>query len=336
MQIQRRAAMAGSVFLIALGTGYIMQNGDAVASRFSADNSRDTQASIQQDTPVHQPIVALQNASAPLPRDPSVVALAQPAPRVFADRTPQPDTGMTDVIAGTDGALSPFGLPCVVELIAVPGPAATVLLSIDAPCHAGQPITVSQDVLRFTDVLSSDGTFQARVPALSTAPEFNVSFEGGTEIQAQALVPEASGYERVALQWQGDTGLQLHAFEFGADYGDAGHVHAAAAYAPERALQMGAGYLTQLGRPSVPGGWVGEVYSFPASDARDRGVVRISIEAEVTATNCGRDISAETLQPVLGSGLDVVDVTFAVPACDAVGDFLVLNNVLRDMKIAAN
>lgn len=336
MQTQRRAAMAGSVFLIALGTGYIMQNGDAVASRFTADSSRDAQAPFQQNGPAHQRVAATQSPDISLPRDPKVVALAQPASKAFADHAPRPDAGLNDVIAGTDGELSPFGLPCDVELTAQPGPAATVLLSINAPCHAGQPVTVSQDVLRFTDVLASDGTFQTRVPALSVAPEFTVRFEGGAETRGQALVPDASDYERVALQWQGDTGLQLHAFEFGAGYGDTGHVHAGAAHAPERALQPGAGYLTQLGRSSVPGGWMGEVYSFPAKDAQERGVVRISIEAEVTSVNCGREISAETLQPVLGPGLDVLDVTFAVPACDAVGDFLVLNNVLRDMKIAAN
>ena len=65
------------------------------------------------------------------------------------------------------------------------------------------------------------------------------------------------------------------------------------------------------------------------------GAIRISIETEITTANCGREMRAESLQP--GSdGYEPVELTLFVPGCEALGDILVLKNVLRDMKIASN
>ena len=64
--------------------------------------------------------------------------------------------------------------------------------------------------------------------------------------------------------------------------------------------------------------------------------MRVSVEAEVTKANCGREIAAETLQPGADGTMQAVEITLAVPDCSAVGEFLVLKNVLRDLKIASN
>ncbi|NHX28285.1 hypothetical protein HA397_30580, partial [Escherichia coli] len=65
-------------------------------------------------------------------------------------------------------------------------------------------------------------------------------------------------------------------------------------------------------------------------------VVRLNIEAEVTAANCGRELIGETLQPAADGTLTASEINLSVPGCDAAGEFLVLKNLLRDLKIASN
>ena len=80
-----------------------------------------------------------------------------------------------------------------------------------------------------------------------------------------------------------------------------------------------------------------EVYTFPTSRASDAGTVALTVESEVTDANCGRDIAAQSIAP-RGAGKPprTRDLVLSVPDCGAKGDFLVLNNLLDDLKIAAN
>ena len=79
-----------------------------------------------------------------------------------------------------------------------------------------------------------------------------------------------------------------------------------------------------------------EVYTFPTLTSDSAGRIGLSVEAEVTAANCGRQIAAQTLQLKPGETLRSRDVTLDMPACDANGDFLVLKNLFEDLKVAAN
>jgi hypothetical protein len=73
-----------------------------------------------------------------------------------------------------------------------------------------------------------------------------------------------------------------------------------------------------------------EVYTFPKSAEVP---VQVVIEATVTEATCNRDLLGETLASVAGK-VSVTDLTVAMPGCDAVGDYLVLNNLLPEMNIA--
>jgi hypothetical protein len=66
------------------------------------------------------------------------------------------------------------------------------------------------------------------------------------------------------------------------------------------------------------------------------GTVHVSVEAEVTAFNCATDVSGQTIQRQGDGSMRPVSVTVAMPDCDAIGEFLVLKNLLRDLKIASN
>jgi hypothetical protein len=78
-----------------------------------------------------------------------------------------------------------------------------------------------------------------------------------------------------------------------------------------------------------------EVYSFPRAASSRNGQVTLSVETEVTAENCGRDVSAQSLELRNGDTLRTRDMVLSVPNCSAIGDFLVLNNLVEDLKIAA-
>jgi hypothetical protein len=79
-----------------------------------------------------------------------------------------------------------------------------------------------------------------------------------------------------------------------------------------------------------------EVYSFPITQAQRDGVVMLRLEAEVTADNCGHDLEAQGLSLDASGRLTVQDVILSMPDCGAVGDFLVLQNLFDDLKIAQN
>jgi hypothetical protein len=94
---------------------------------------------------------------------------------------------------------------------------------------------------------------------------------------------------------------------------------------------MQGGYLTVLGDRTAPLPMLAEVYTFPIDLAEP---VDLTIEASVTDATCDRELLGEVL---LSEGGEVTktDLTMATPTCDAIGDVLVLNNPLPDLKLAA-
>jgi hypothetical protein len=331
MRSVRRILLAGAVFAIALGTGFVMQNGDAIASRSALVNGG-AQALI---APSADPVLVDPPATVPeasLPQDPGPARLPGLSP--LAARRPAAEA--EDLAARLDllSRLSPFGLPCEAALSVEPAYGAMIALSLSAPCQATMPVTVTQGGLRFTTMTDRTGALRLTLPALSPEATVTLRFDDGSMQHAKVDVPEAADFARVALQWQGETGLSLHAFEFGAERGGPGHVHAGAAHSSQRAA-LGAGFMTALGAPQVPGAWLAEIYSFPIRGARREGFVDIVVEAEITAATCGREVRAETLQPAHDGPDATVGLTLTVPDCAAVGDFLMLKNLLRTMKVAA-
>ncbi|MBT0957649.1 hypothetical protein IV417_09635 [Alphaproteobacteria bacterium KMM 3653] len=359
----RRYAMAGSVFSLALATGFVMQNGDKIASLVVG---ADDEAVVVGSAPIElgdepKPAVAaaiplpestpmaevptvegaevIQLAAAEgltLPSDPMSDALPQVAPgdmaaAVSVDAMPSP----AEAVEGQT-RFSEYGLPCSVEITAAEGIGGLVDLSLTAPCYANSPVTITHEALRFTQATNEAGVMQVSVPALAETAKFELGFDTGSVATTETKVSVFRLMSHAAVQWQGDNGMQIHAFEYGSDYGQEGHISGAAPQSAHRADRLAGGFLTRLGEPGIPGAWMAEVYSFPTGGMSDNGVVRINIEAEVSSTNCGREMRAETIQPNASGSYSMVDLTLAMPNCDAAGEFLVLKNILRDIKIAAN
>jgi hypothetical protein len=158
----------------------------------------------------------------------------------------------------------------------------------------------------------------------------SITFDGET-IDSAIAVPDADDFQHVAIVWDGPQLLRLHAFEFGAKRDQFGHVWAKAPKSPDRATRGTGGFLTRLGDGN---GTSAEIYSFPAGQSRNTGVVRLVVEADVTPSNCGHQVEALALQTDPLGGMDVTEVALKMPQCEAVGRVVRLQNLFQDMRLA--
>lgn len=370
MSRAKQIVMAGGTFSVALGIGFVMQNGDALAGRFTDE----AQTPAVQSEPLIVAMPQEQADSLPtetaaiivpaiaLTAEPAMPALvapmaAIPAPVQIAVNMPvdtqspafTPDQmELAAVEAGEVMAdILPEVLPiapsepvalepvCDPGLTATLGAAAMVELTLSAPCSPDAAVVIHHQGMMFTVVTDAAGFASVTVPALTAVSVFVAEFSGGTGAAVSITVPDLANFDRAVLQWQGQGGMELHALEFGAANTDDGHVWAGAARDAAVALAGTGGFMTRLGDDSAETALIAEVYTFPTGSALHDGTIDLSVEAEVTAANCGRDVTAQSIQIVPGTDNAVVDLTMTMPTCDAVGEFLVLNNMFQDLTLAA-
>ncbi len=228
------------------------------------------------------------------------------------------------------------GFGCDIAFTAQPVAAAMVRLSLSAPCLANERFTLHHNGMMFADATDDAGQAEIAVPALNTAAVFIVTFASGASAVAQADVETLEYYDRAVVQWRGGEGPQIHALEYGADYGQEGHVWGGADRGMADAARGEGGFVTRLGDEDVFEPMLAEVYTFPSGTALADGEIRLSVEVEVMAGNCGKDIEAQALQKHGTARMQVRELTLEMPDCDAVGDYLVLKNLLDDLNIARN
>jgi hypothetical protein len=222
---------------------------------------------------------------------------------------------------------------CAVSVTASPAPMASVDLVVLAPCFRNDRVTVHHNGMMFTNATDATGTLKMTVPALTENAIFIVALASNKGAVAITQVPELADYDRVVLQWVGESAFQIHAREFGADYGTPGHIWIGM---DETTPSEQHGTILRLGDAEGLAPHQAEIYTFPRGMSRKSGTVSMTIEAEVTADNCGKDVSAQTIELGGDGGLKTRDLVLTVPDCTTIGDFLVLNNLVEDMKIAAN
>lgn len=263
------------------------------------------------------------------PVKPEIPALASPPVVLAAFEDP---ASVTDAVPGEPASPD---LSCEYTLTATPDAAAMVKLNMSAPCMKNERFTLHHNGMMISEVTDESGAIEFHAPALSQNAVFIVAFVNGEGAVATVEVPSLELYDRAIVQWQGDSDLQIHAREFGADYGTDGHVWAGAARDLSAASSGAGGFITRHGAADLENALVVEAYTFPAAMMDRDGDVRLTVETEVSQGNCGRDIEAQSIQRDADGDLKTQDLVLAVPECDAIGDFLVLKNLLNDLKIAA-
>lgn len=364
MNLNPKYITAGVTLAAAAVTAHLMQSGDAPGSQQSAAQvasmaavaapvqetvkpkpaltpNKVTLVAAQPSSPSPSPAPAtanVQDASLPVP--PADTLMPAPLPQVGADLQTRMSAVSLEPTSETAKPVEPernqFGLTCGAIMTASVKEMAMIGLTLTAPCRGDQSVTVAHAGMVFSGKINHLGTYTVEVPALMAEADFAVTFEDGEQVVAFADVPMADEIERVVLQYQGASGLQIHALEFGADYDEDGHVWMGAARDPETAARVGGGYMTVLGLVDQIDPLIAEIYTYPKTTDDREGVVRLSIEAEVTALNCETEATGQTIQSD-AAGLAVpVDLTVAMPDCTAIGEYLVLKNLLRDLKIASN
>ena len=317
MKLDRtRLTTAVGTFGVAIGIGFVMQHGGSIIDTFLEDRAK--------------PQINVVQASAGISAD-TLGVLA-------ASGTNNAQIPLSTSVVQNSAAAVASRRDCIVRLMATLAPAASADLTVTAPCHANERLTMHHEGLIFTGVTDNEGRFETTIPALNKHAVFIAAFESGAGAVVNTRMNDVDLYDRVVLQWKGDTPLQIHAREFGADYGAMGHVWADSAMNADRAELGQGGFLTRLGDARTAEPMMAEIYTFPSGSVQSSGVVRLTVETPVTPANCGREIEAETFQVRRGAAQDAVEVTLAVavPPCDAVGDHLVLQNLLTDLTIAQN
>ncbi len=309
---RRRVATIVVVLFIAFLSGHLMQT-------ILAD---DAPVASVRDAPDAAPVIRRGDEPKPLPTPPAATLMPiLERPPVLPERADEPEVS-PDIEASAD--------PCQPRVFATPAVAATVILSLRAPCHHSTGVEIRQGPLVAMQTTDAEGRLTVRLPALATDVVIEVSV-GETVVTAETQVTDAENYRHVALTWDGPQMLRLNAFEFGAARNDVGHVWSGAPKSPKRASRGSGGFLTRLLSEDGPSA---EIYSLPVNASPLRGVVRLVAEARVTAENCGRVVKARAFQPTAFRRLSETDVEVALPDCDHLGEVVVLQNLLRDVRLA--
>lgn len=354
MSRTRLIGMVGGTVACALAIGYLMQRGQPVPppikapAPLSAQEGPSTAPKAKPAQPAPPPgrvriaegeeldiqKIALTSAQPAAEPEKDILHMPASAPIVPADPEPiaAPAPGSTPADTPEEAAAAPAP-NCDVTAEVVPGPMAMVDFKVVAPCLGNARLVVHHNGMTFSAVTDADGNLDVAIPALAERAVFIAAFDNGEGAVATARVSDVADYDRVVLQWQGKSGFQIHAREFGAAYGTPGHIWSGAAPVDHPAHTTGA--VIRLGTDDALSPLLAEVYTFPSSAADRSGSIALSIEAEVTENNCGRDISAQLLQRQGEDRIRTRELELAVPDCGAIGDFLVLNNLLDDLKIAA-
>lgn len=343
----KRYILVGGTVVAALGIGFVMQQfpepGPRVAQgrtdmqTAALDASPDAPAAVQSDVMPDLGVFGLSGvahtSASPEPAEKPAKARPESAPEETEVAAVEPEGGENAVVSDAQPLAQADS--CEPMMTAESAPAAMVELSISAVCLPSARLTIHHNGMMLSYRTDDAGNATIRVPALASEALFIASFENGEGAVARALVADIADYERVILQWRGEAGFQLHAFEFGAGYGEDGHIWQQSPGVPARALDGQGGFVAALGDPAIDNGLRGEVYTFPISAAA-AGKVELSAEIAVSDMNCARDIEAQALQLVGSGDLKAQDLALAMPSCEVAGDILMLKNLLQDMKIAQN
>jgi len=343
VDMKRRLARGVAVIAIALGAGQLVQSmsGKAPAPR-AAENQIDTKpkaikrvAATDTAAVKPAPMVTLAAPAEAVPKPPVAASVTAPkaaetAP-VAAQKPSLPEVATTPA-AKAEAPLQAVAEACPVSLDLSAADNAMIAITLIAPCHANERVVLKHAGLTVTAKTTLTGALFADLPALEQNARVEVMFKDATLATAEIAVPDLAGMRRFAVQWQQDDAFQLHGFEDGSDFGGPGDVSAATPHQPIAGAPAKGGFMTLLGDATTDLPMLAQVYTYPETTTAKPEVV---LEAAVTPATCGRELLGQTLQ-TSADAVKISDIALAMPECDAVGDYLVLKNLVPEMTIAAN
>ncbi|MEP5153757.1 hypothetical protein [Planktotalea sp.] len=342
----KRIVMAGGVLATAGAIGFVMQNGDTAKARYAQTTVPDISGTASD--PLEVTDIALTSSSVVVDSSTEATPKSSVASDVDTTTVEMPAKEMEEPVIRTAGlgdvavpsadmseADAPAAL-CDIDVTAVAADAAMVDLSLSADCYPNERVTFHHNGMMFTDATDENGKLDLYIPALAENAVIIVAFSNGEGALANARVPSLVDFDRYVVQSKAKSELHINAFEFGANFRDEGHVDIDSDRTMADAAVGTGGFITSLGDATRGDDLMAEVYTFPTALTEKEGDVHVSVDAQVTTANCGLDIDAQTLEVRRAGQMKVQDLSLQIPACDAVGDFLVLQNLLQDLKVARN
>lgn len=243
----------------------------------------------------------------PLPVELSQIELTAAETELIGSTTSQPAAPQKTPVETAE--------TCDIELSLTPQAGAMAAFDLAAPCAPNERVTIHHNGLMFTEATNALGELHLTVPVLSENAVFIASFAGGQSAVATAQVADLQAYHRAAVQMEGDAGASLYVAEKGT---------------------ASAGSIIRLGNAALEVPLTAQVYSIAFAELGPLAAVSLGVDIEITAANCGKDIEAQTLQLMRGGDITVHDLDLSMPDCEATGDFLMLKNVLNNLKVAVN
>lgn len=308
MDMKRSLLRAGAVLFVALAAGHLAQN-------LAASRHEKAQAAAAAPKKIEKVSAGPQTAPAPTAAQVELAALTVEMPKL------PPLTRLP----GLPTLTQPATPDCTPHLALTAAPRGMIGLTLGAACAAGQRVVLRHAGLAVAESLDAGGQLALDLPALDSAGEVSVLFADASSTTAHATLSDTPLPRRFAVQWMAEDSFQLRAVEAGQSYGDPANV------STEMPVSAQGGYLVILGDPTLDLPMLAQIYTWPADPALTADPV---IEAVVTPATCDRTLLGETIQSRDGKAT-VTDLTVAMPGCDALGDILVLNNLVGNVTLAA-
>ena len=318
----------------AIGIGFIMQSSDTAEAHYGRAAEAE-QAPVLKGASAENSVIEMEDITLTSGEYDTGISAPQAEAGVITASAPQSVLETPQVPPVAEVTLDETDT-CEMVADARPVAGAMVNLSMDAACYPNERVTVHHNGMIFTETTSDEGRLDIRVPALSEAAVYIIAFPNGEGAVAQADVIDLADYDRAVLQWKGNTGFEIHAREFGADYGSEGHIWQGQPGDVAATVTGDSGMITRLGDTDAAEPLLAEVYTFPRGNNGRSGSVALSVETEVTVANCGLEVEAQSLELQADGLVKTQNLTLPVPDCEAEGSFLVLNNLLQDLKVAVN
>jgi len=335
MKLSRKISVVAATFLLAAATGQYIQS----------NAHRGAQDAVAKPAPLRSAALGLPDKVTPLSAsnstvpDVSATALRSAMPKMPTLSPALPAALSAAPAVGKQGAQALQAASCHATASVTVDQGAILNLKLDAPCHADQRVVIRHGGLAFTELTDPRGALEVKLPAMTEQAKVTVMFPGDSTVSASTLVPELSLYDRVAVQWMGNDSFDLHALEFGAQFGDQGDISAKNPGTPAPTTEATEGFLMSLGSDKVSLPMKAQVYTFPTRLSAQDGKIKMVIDADVSADTCGRDMLAETLRTQKDADPTITDLSVAMPACDAPGGdsgFVQLSGLVPDIKVAGN
>lgn len=251
-----------------------------------------------------------------------------PAPQIAA-----PDASTAPIVPAPNlQAQAPVVENCPETLDLSIAENAIINLTLVAACHPNERVVLKHAGLAVSAKTTLTGAIFTDIPALEKSATVEVLFSDGTSLNSSIEIPEVASVRRFAVQWQDGDAFQLHGFENGAGFDDTGDISGTNPNRPAPGVPARDGFMSILGDSTTENPLLAEVYTFPVDP---NAKPNVTIEAPVTESTCGRGMLGETLLSV-GGKVTSSDLDVAMPECDAIGDYLVLNNLVQDTNIASS